>query len=221
MPNNDYIPLPTEPPVQLDTEYEEQETPKPRPPRQASGPTVLQTTDPRFNPPSPSPLKRAALLLFVLCLFWFALKLRTAKPPRPLTAPATERYLPGMQPIPLSDSRASGTPQISIIVPLPVAKGPRTRGRGLGARNICLLGGMKPCPGPNYVPYSITLSKSYQTSMLSLGDYTPPSPLVFPSQLSINLPFFVTWPCTFCLVVTSMPQLVEPSCAVPCILKYF
>jgi len=90
MPNNGYAPLPTEPPVQLDVE---QEVPKPRPPRHASGPTVLQTTDPRFNPPSPSPLKRAALLLFVSCLFWFALRLRIAKPPRPPLALATERYL--------------------------------------------------------------------------------------------------------------------------------
>ena len=93
MHNNDYAPLPTEPPAQLDTEHEE-EDPKPRPPRQASGPTVLQTTDPRFNPPSPSPLKRAALLLFVFVLFWFALRLRTAKLSRPLPSPETERYLP-------------------------------------------------------------------------------------------------------------------------------
>lgn len=94
MPSNDYVPLPAEPPVQLGIEDEEQEVPKPRPPRQASGPTVLQTSDPRFNPPSPSPLKRAALLLFVFSLFWFALRLRTAKPQRPYPSSATERYLP-------------------------------------------------------------------------------------------------------------------------------
>ena len=92
MDNNNYAPLPTEPPAQLDVEHEEEDT-KPRPPRQASGPTVLQTTDPRFNPPSPSPLKRAALLLFVFCLFWFALRLRTAKLPRPLPSSETERYM--------------------------------------------------------------------------------------------------------------------------------
>ena len=95
MNDSDYAPLPTEPPTQLDIGHEEQEvSTKPRPPRQASGPTVLQPTDPRFNPPSPSPLKRAALLLFVFCLFWFALRLRTAKLPRPLPSPETERYLP-------------------------------------------------------------------------------------------------------------------------------
>ncbi|KAF9650247.1 hypothetical protein BDM02DRAFT_3073445, partial [Thelephora ganbajun] len=48
--------------------------------------------DPRFNPPSPSPLKRAALLLFVFSLFWFALRLRTAKLPRPPPPLTTERY---------------------------------------------------------------------------------------------------------------------------------
>lgn len=90
-PNNNYAPVPAEPPVRPEIEDEE-EVLKPRPPQQASGPTVLQTNDPRFNPPSPSPLKRAALLLFVFCLFWFALRLRTAKPPQPSLAPATERY---------------------------------------------------------------------------------------------------------------------------------
>lgn len=94
MPNNGYGLLPEEPPIQLDAKHEEQEVPKPRPPRQASGPTVLQAIDPRFNPTPPSPLKRAALLLFVFCLFWFALRLRIAKPPRPLPVTTTERYLP-------------------------------------------------------------------------------------------------------------------------------
>ena len=98
MPNNDYAPLPTEPPTQVNTGHEEQDVSKARPPRQASGPTVLQTTDPRFNPPSPSPLKRAALLLFVFCLFWFALRLRTAKTLQTLPAPATDRYSRWTQP---------------------------------------------------------------------------------------------------------------------------
>lgn len=84
--SNDYVPIPTQPPVQLEIEHEEER--KSRHPQQASGPTVLQTNDARFNPPSPSPLKRAALLLFIFCLFWFALRLRTAK--SPLLAPVSE-----------------------------------------------------------------------------------------------------------------------------------
>ena len=88
MTNNNYVQLPAKPSVQLEVEHKEKEVH-----RQASGPTVLQTSDPRFNPPSPSPLKRAALLLFVFCLFWFALRLRTAKQLQPLPA-QTERYLP-------------------------------------------------------------------------------------------------------------------------------
>lgn len=92
MSNTDYIPLPKESPAQLEIEHEEQEVLKSRP-RQASGPTVLRTNDLRFNPPPPSPLKRAALLLFVFWLFWFALRLRTAKPPGPSPALTTEKYL--------------------------------------------------------------------------------------------------------------------------------
>lgn len=38
--------------------------------------------DPRFNPPPPSPWKRAALILFVVFLLWFAYTLR-----KPLMAP--------------------------------------------------------------------------------------------------------------------------------------
>lgn len=91
MPNNDYIPLPTDS-LQLDVEREVQDNPKPGPHRQASGPTILQENDPRFNPPTPSPLKRVALLLFVFGLFWFALKLRTTKLPQPSLGFETERY---------------------------------------------------------------------------------------------------------------------------------
>lgn len=35
-------------------------------------------TDPRFNPPTPSPYARAALLIFVALLFWLAYVLRKA-----------------------------------------------------------------------------------------------------------------------------------------------
>ena len=90
MHKNDYIPLPADPSLRL---HVEQGDPKPGPPRRASGPTVLHTNDPRFNPPAPPPLKRAALLFFVFCLFWFALRLRTVKPPQSSPALETERYL--------------------------------------------------------------------------------------------------------------------------------
>ncbi|KAG6835850.1 hypothetical protein H0H93_013960, partial [Arthromyces matolae] len=36
------------------------------------------SVDPRFNPPTPSPFKRLALLVFVLLLFWFAFTLRAS-----------------------------------------------------------------------------------------------------------------------------------------------
>lgn len=32
--------------------------------------------DPRFNPPTPSPFKRAALIAFTILLFWIAFNLR-------------------------------------------------------------------------------------------------------------------------------------------------
>ena len=32
--------------------------------------------DPRFNPPTPSPWKRAALVVFIVVLFWVGLRLR-------------------------------------------------------------------------------------------------------------------------------------------------
>ena len=76
MPNHHYTPLPPDPSLRFDVEREEQDRP-----RQASGPTVQQPNDPRFNPPTPSPLKRAGLLLFVFFLFWLALRLRTISPP--------------------------------------------------------------------------------------------------------------------------------------------
>jgi hypothetical protein len=34
--------------------------------------------DPRFNQPAPSPYKRAALVIFTILLFWFALSLRSS-----------------------------------------------------------------------------------------------------------------------------------------------
>jgi hypothetical protein len=40
--------------------------------------TLPPTTDPRFNPPPPSPYARAALLIFVALLFWWAFTLRRA-----------------------------------------------------------------------------------------------------------------------------------------------
>jgi hypothetical protein len=82
MTNNDYTLLPVESPIRPDVELEAQDDPKLGPHRRASGPTTLQANDPRFNPPTPSPLKRAALLFCVFCLFWFALRLRTIKPPQ-------------------------------------------------------------------------------------------------------------------------------------------
>jgi uncharacterized membrane protein YccC len=39
---------------------------------------IPPTTDPRFNPPTPSPYARAALLIFVAFLFWWAFSLRRA-----------------------------------------------------------------------------------------------------------------------------------------------
>lgn len=36
--------------------------------------------DPRFNPPTPSAWKRAALLLFIVFLFWFSVRLRVRAP---------------------------------------------------------------------------------------------------------------------------------------------
>jgi hypothetical protein len=35
-------------------------------------------TDPRFDQPTPSPYKRAALVIFTILLFWVALSLRTS-----------------------------------------------------------------------------------------------------------------------------------------------
>lgn len=40
-------------------------------------------TDPRFNPPTPSPWKRAALLVFVLGLLYVAMTLRSAMRVKP------------------------------------------------------------------------------------------------------------------------------------------
>lgn len=82
MASDDYIPLPVELPVRSDLEQGERGSPKPEPPRRASGPIVLQTNDPRFSPAIPSPLKRAVLLFFVFCLFWLALRLRATTPVR-------------------------------------------------------------------------------------------------------------------------------------------
>lgn len=90
MANDNHIPLYIGQPVRPDVDNEELGGPKLGPHHRASDPTVLQTDDPRFNPPTPSPLKRAVLLFSVFCLFWFALRLRTA---RPLPAsPALETY---------------------------------------------------------------------------------------------------------------------------------
>jgi hypothetical protein len=88
MSHNGYIPLSA---GQILAEPGEQGDPKFR---RASGPTILQTNDPRFNPPTPSPLKRVLLLLFVFCLFWFALRLRTITLPRTFPVPETERCFP-------------------------------------------------------------------------------------------------------------------------------
>lgn len=92
MPDDHYTPLPTESPGRFHFEQEEQRYPRPGLPRQASGPTVLQANDPRFHRPTPSPLKRAVLLLFIFCLFWFAIRLRSMKSPQPSLILETERY---------------------------------------------------------------------------------------------------------------------------------
>ncbi|KAF9790277.1 hypothetical protein BJ322DRAFT_1103942 [Thelephora terrestris] len=94
MTNNDYTLLPFESPLQHDVELEARSGTKPGPHRRDSGPTTLQANDPRFNPPTPSPLKRAALLFFVFCLFWFALRLRTVNPSQSPPAPEPERFFP-------------------------------------------------------------------------------------------------------------------------------
>lgn len=94
MTNNDYTLLPVESPIPLDAELEAQDRPNLGPHRRASGPTVLQANDPRFSPPTPSPLKRAVLLLFVFCLFWFALRFRTVKPPQSPPVLEPERCFP-------------------------------------------------------------------------------------------------------------------------------
>lgn len=127
MPNDDYIPLPTEY-LQLDVERETQLNPKPRPHRQASGPTILQGDDSRFNPPTPSPLKRAALLLFVFGLFWFALKLRTTRLPQPPLVFETERYFSGYTDCDACSQRPAAFPQTSTVVQPLVMKGSRTHG---------------------------------------------------------------------------------------------
>jgi hypothetical protein len=41
-----------------------------------SGESKTVTEDPRFNPPTPSPWKRAALLIFIVFMFWLAYQLR-------------------------------------------------------------------------------------------------------------------------------------------------
>ncbi|KAH9933565.1 uncharacterized protein BXZ73DRAFT_46328 [Epithele typhae] len=38
--------------------------------------------DPRFNPPTPSAWKRVALIVFLLCVCWFAVQLRVSMIPR-------------------------------------------------------------------------------------------------------------------------------------------
>lgn len=40
--------------------------------------SVTPALDPRFHPPTPSPYKRAALLLFIVFLFWLAYDFRKA-----------------------------------------------------------------------------------------------------------------------------------------------
>ncbi|KAF8219989.1 hypothetical protein L208DRAFT_1417353 [Tricholoma matsutake] len=65
MPSASYERLPTEP---KDDELENGRRRHDPPP----------TTDPRFNPPTPSPYTRAALLIFIAFLFWLAFILRKA-----------------------------------------------------------------------------------------------------------------------------------------------
>ena len=45
--------------------------------RSASPEPAPVTVDPRFNPPAPSPLKRAGLLLFIAVLVWIAFYMRS------------------------------------------------------------------------------------------------------------------------------------------------
>jgi len=66
MPSGNYELLPTEPKDDDDIENG----------RWRAVPQPI--TDPRFNPPTPSPYARAALLIFVVFLFWLAFTLKKA-----------------------------------------------------------------------------------------------------------------------------------------------
>ena len=65
-------PLPTE---QTAAPLDARDGPIPDHIRQAAA-DARARIDARFRQPTPSPLKRVALLLFVALLFWFAIKLR-------------------------------------------------------------------------------------------------------------------------------------------------
>ncbi|OBZ72198.1 Casein kinase I isoform alpha [Grifola frondosa] len=61
-------------------------------------------SDPRFNPPTPSPWKRAALLAFVVFLIWLSFSLRLSKPRQPEVVHATRyskeyKFRPAASPI--------------------------------------------------------------------------------------------------------------------------
>ncbi|KAJ6623644.1 hypothetical protein B0H10DRAFT_2008995 [Mycena sp. CBHHK59/15] len=66
-------------------------------------PSFPPVPDPRFEQPTPSPWKRAGLLLFLLFLFWLAFQLKnTAGPPKVIHASRYSRehkYRPAASPI--------------------------------------------------------------------------------------------------------------------------
>jgi hypothetical protein len=77
-----YSRVPTEPPATPSgaNEYEGESDDESSQFVEETGRNTAPPLDPRFNPPTPSAWKRAALLLFIVFLFWLSVRMRMGAP---------------------------------------------------------------------------------------------------------------------------------------------
>ena len=74
MSRTGYEPIPASPDTDFEFDIAETERARRRP-------DIIRTPDPRFHEPTPAAWKRAALLLFIVFMFWLAFNLPRPKLP--------------------------------------------------------------------------------------------------------------------------------------------